>query len=245
MSWNKTSHPYREESGGGVNNYRVAINNWIIVGGLIWFVVWLLSADMTPSQTASTAKPTDVSSLVYAVPMTGTPQRVGGIGFEGTNPIRITPAPTQSQPTPTATVTVQPEQPTPTHPHPPAVVGYSYYNPRLGGVNCLDFRDGLCQSPLADGTRWEAGIDKNTIAVPPEWLSSRGVEFGDRVFVVNPELFGVYVIRDICTGCAGWRWEDGRDRIDFLTSKQQLRWNADVVLHFVDADYPLPFRTSR
>jgi hypothetical protein len=62
------------------------------------------------------------------------------------------------------------------------MVKVSRYNPELGGPNCFDFRDGGCQSPMANGERWEPyfGI---AMACPQEWPFETVVEIDGKEWI--------------------------------------------------------------
>jgi len=47
-------------------------------------------------------------------------------------------------------------------------IRYSYYNPALGGTNCLTFRNGVCVSTMANGQAWKPYMYE-AVACPPEW----------------------------------------------------------------------------
>ena len=235
MQWNQTSHPYRNDTVGGVNSYSVAFFNWVVVGGLIWFVFVMLFSDMTPAQTAATKKPADDAGVVYT-PEDYAREAVAAIQMPEIPPavnvtVEVVP------PTPSAAVSNSDGDNTvPTALNEPYsrigyTVGYSYYNPRLGGVNCFDFDNGSCNSPLADGSRWQDWIDRRgvgVVAVAPEFFDW-GVEFGDEIIVETPaDVAGVYIVKDICSGCSAFYWSDGMYRMDFLSTEQLLPWATQL-----------------
>lgn len=231
MSWNLETHPYRLDKVGGVNSYAVAFNNWLIVGALLWFTGYIMFADMSSGQVEATARPAD-AGIVYT-PEDYAREAIASITMP------TAPAPqvnvTVVIPTPQGADNAEDPQPiySPTDNlnRPAITAGYSYYNPRLGGVNCLDFQGGECRSPLADGDDWRDWIDRGAVAVAPEWLNEWGLGLGDTLLVLAPDIIaGEYVVKDVCSGCSARHWGDGRFRVDFLSTFQHLQWNTDVVM---------------
>lgn len=55
----------------------------------------------------------------------------------------------------------------------------SWYNPALGGPNCFRFVNGYCQSPLANGERWEENFGI-AIACPRSLPFGTVIEFGGK-----------------------------------------------------------------
>lgn len=116
------------------------------------------------------------------------------------------------------------------------VVGYSYYNPDLGGVNCFPgnvLANGGCANVTASGFTWRDYIGK-AVAVAPYWLSVWG--YGSVIRVLHPDvLAGDYTIIDRCAACdkANWIAYDNRDRIDFLDTSQRLVWDYDITFILV------------
>ena len=47
-------------------------------------------------------------------------------------------------------------------------VKMSWYNPALGGPNCLTFVNGKCISRMASGERWQDWLGR-AVACPPSW----------------------------------------------------------------------------
>lgn len=228
MQWSLASHPYRREVVGGVNSYAVALTNWLVVGGMIYGIIWIMSADMTPAQVAETS--TIDGKTIYSVDVTPAPV-FGAIG--GITPQVLTGGLTTPTVTPTPDLDNNNAINGDINPYwRPNIIelGYSYYDPRLGGVNCIDFRDEVCQSPLGNGEAWQDYIyARNTVAMPPDIMSSYGVDYGDVIIVIAPdEIVGSYVVRDICTGCNASNWADNRPRIDFLDVQQRLPWNTNI-----------------
>lgn len=212
---------------GGVNSYAVALTNWLVVGGMIYAIIWIMSADMTPAQVAETS--TIDGKTIYSVDVTPAPVfgSIGGITPQvltgGLTTPTITPTPTP------ANIGVDGDiipywRPTVLE------IGYSYYDPRLGGVNCIYFADGDCKSPLGNGEAWQDYIyERNTVAMSPDIMSVYELNYGDTIIVLSPsEVVGAYVIRDSCSGCNAYYWDDRRPRIDFLDFEQRLPWNADI-----------------
>lgn len=108
-------------------------------------------------------------------------------------------------------------------------VGYSYYNPALGGVNCHSSNwDGKkCADTTASGIKWSDYIGK-AVAVPPSWYCA-GLGYGSILTVLTPSsLAGDYLVIDLCSGCESFYWDDGNFRIDFLDTSQKLTWAYPV-----------------
>ena len=57
---------------------------------------------------------------------------------------------------------------------------YSWYDPRLGGPNCLTFVNGQCISKMASGLHWQdwMGAIPGAVACPREWPFWTEVVFG-------------------------------------------------------------------
>lgn len=58
-------------------------------------------------------------------------------------------------------------------------VKISRYDPTLGGTNCFRWVNGYCQSPMANGERWEDKFGW-AAACSPEWPFGTIFEIGDR-----------------------------------------------------------------
>jgi len=119
-------------------------------------------------------------------------------------------------------------------------VGYSYYNPDLGGVNChVDNWDGVkCADTTASGISWRDYVGR-AVAVPPSWVC-QGLGYGSIVEVLSPDsIRGEYLVVDLCAGCEAYNWEDRTWRIDFLDTGQRLTWAYPVDLRFVSVVPPI------
>lgn len=241
------SHPFRDEVVGGVNSYSLAFTNWLLLGSLMWFTGWILTGDMSGADVERTRK-IPGAGVVYAVPTLENVRAVGGIGY--------TPPPQPSlglDPTPLPSTISPFPSPTPlplTTPHPTYehfareadfdewyTVDYSYYNPALGGVNCLTWVNDECVSPLASGDGWVDRIDTGVVAVPPRWITNGLTALGLQIEILHPpQMRGTYDVLDICGGCdkSYWLHDDGRDRIDILASKQVLAWGDPLIIVFLD-----------
>lgn len=97
---------------------------------------------------------------------------------------------------------------------------YSYYDPRLGGVNCAEFdiSKNECMSFMASGLDWRDywGI---AIACPLEY------PIGTRIYVIKPELISrYYMCLDYCPACT----VDNR-YIDFLDTELRLPWRSEIL----------------
>jgi len=98
---------------------------------------------------------------------------------------------------------------------------YSYYYPPLGGVNCRDFIDGVCQSPMASGDLWEDYLYK-AVACDSQY------PLGTKFLVVAPEeVKGEYICLDRGGGI------EGTDLIDFLDDTQRLPWLDYVYVYIL------------
>jgi hypothetical protein len=118
-------------------------------------------------------------------------------------------------------------------------VGYSYYNPELGGVNCHSANwDGKhCADTTASGIKWSDYIGK-AVAVPPSWYCL-GLGYGSILRVLTPAvLAGDYLVIDLCSGCESSNWDDGNFRMDFLDTSQKLTWAYPVEVVVVFAVQP-------
>lgn len=253
MSWTDKTHPYKQEGeGGGVNNISVALGNILLLGSVVWFLSFLFINDMSNSQVADTT-PSDEQGFAYI--MTPDPDALGdgGINFRGTtNDSR--PSATEeantifvTQPTPISLDDVSEQDVEPLYPpdfmrdlidyvevlDDSFVVYYSYYNPALLGVNCLTVENGKCVSRLGTGEEWSDFIDQNVVAVPPRWFSEGIISMNDTIVIIHPlSVAGHYTVKDNCTGCDKYFWSqyDKFDRIDLLTSRQELAWSTPLTI---------------
>jgi hypothetical protein len=108
-------------------------------------------------------------------------------------------------------------------------VGYSYYNPSLGGVNCHTANwDGVrCADVTSSGIRWSDYMGR-AVALAPSWL--RVIGYGTVLHVSSPApMVGDFTVIDMCCGCEAANWSDNNFRVDFLALKQALQWNYPVV----------------
>lgn len=108
------------------------------------------------------------------------------------------------------------------------VFRYSYYNPKLGGVNCFDWDPaaGDCRSMLADGGDWHTEYGK-VVACAPD------IALGTVVQVTYPDaLKGVWVCRDRGGAIVG-------DLIDFLDIRQRAEWLSPVSATLYPPSTPL------
>ena len=97
------------------------------------------------------------------------------------------------------------------------IVKVSHYNPELGGVNCLTFKNGKCISKLANGEDWEKYITtKNVIACPKE------LPLGTKIKVLGR----VWICKD--RGSKITKTEDGRYWIDMLVRETPITYGAEV-----------------
>ena len=165
-------------------------------------------------------------------------------------PTRRRPASSRSifTPTPTASILLTPT-PLPTFtPTPlPALPNrlrclqwrYSYYYPPLGGVNCANFTDGVCDSPVAFGDPWENWLGKGIAVSPAQYKRWAG----RWVFVYNPNpVRGWWRIVDVCPACSSVP-ASSPHYVDFLMDRQQLDWGELVEACIFDhsADIPPEF----
>lgn len=97
------------------------------------------------------------------------------------------------------------------------VFKYSYYNPKLGGVNCFEWNNELqdCMSTLANGEDWRDKYGK-VVACPPD------IALGTIVEVTYPDaLKGYWICKDRGSAIVN-NW------IDFLDIKQRAEWGESV-----------------
>lgn len=112
-------------------------------------------------------------------------------------------------------------------------VGYSYYDPSLGGINChsANWDGSKCADTTASGIKWSDYMGRG-VAMAPSWLAQLG--YGTVIYVTSPTvLVGYYTVVDICCGCEATNWADGRFRMDFLDVSQKLQWAYPVKFFFV------------
>lgn len=94
---------------------------------------------------------------------------------------------------------------------------YSYYNPKLGGVNCFlwDAVNNDCISPMANGEDWKNNYGV-AVACPPD------IALGTIVVVSYPDAMkGTWICKDRGSAIVG-NW------IDFLDIKQRAQWGESV-----------------
>jgi len=92
----------------------------------------------------------------------------------------------------------------------------SHYDPSLGGINCLNFVNGECVSPMANGEDWKDWIGKNnTIACPIE------LEFGTEIIIEGSK----YTCRDRGGMIV---YENGYFWIDILTKNPKYAYGTVI-----------------
>lgn len=186
----------------------------------VW--LFLIKHGMEQSNQAQAAAQTSVATAMrYLYALTASPTLWGVSGANNRNVSTVTPTlgavftatayPTYT-PYPTYTVVVSPTLEL-------VEFLYSYYDPRLGGVNCLTWDDvgGVCVSPLAVGLPFDQWYGKAVACaeIYPYWTIFR---------VVEPvSIRGDYICLDrYDTVTWGYRY------IDFLDVAQRLPWNVTV-----------------
>lgn len=136
-------------------------------------------------------------------------------------------------PTPSPTVTViASETPnptiTPTMYSVDVVFKYSYYNPKLGGVNCFQWDAVLndCMSMMANGEDWRPNFGK-VVACPPD------IALGTVIEVTYPDaLKGLWTCKDRGSAIVD-RW------IDFLDIAKRYDWGEPVSAKMYPPTVPL------
>ena len=248
LMWRKrslTQHPYLNERPGGGSGVGRALQNWMFIAVMIYFLAPIFSTvGASPSQEEQLLSENEaLQSMVTVIDVT--PVTVGGI-----NVPQPTPYPVQEI-TPTYTVTPEPtftSTPEPTFtPSPTATVdmqsiciprvvdgvqdgdkmtfGYSYYYPDLGFPSCHpdNWNGSTCADTTSSGLSWRAYLDKGGIAVP------YGIPLMSTIIVKSPaDLAGKYLAIDYCPCCA----REGTSELwlDFLSSYQALPWASPVVV---------------
>lgn len=109
-----------------------------------------------------------------------------------------------------------------------AVFRYSYYNPKLGGVNCYqwDSAIGDCVSMMANGEDWHNNYGK-VVACAPE------IALGTVIEVTYPDaLKGLWVCKDRGGAIVG-------DWIDFLDIMKRHDWGGTVSATLYPPTVPL------
>lgn len=105
---------------------------------------------------------------------------------------------------------------------------YSYYNPKLGGINCFTWDASIndCVSPLANGEDYRNNYGVS-LACPPD------IALGT-VFDVQypPELKGRWICKD-----RGGAIVD--DYLDFLDVAQRVPWNSVIAAYVYPPDAPM------
>jgi hypothetical protein len=130
---------------------------------------------------------------------------------------------------PTAQPTAQPSAtPTPAAYSAPMQFRYSYYNPKLGGVNCALWDAALndCMSTLATGEDWRTGYG-SVIACPPDMALGTVLDVQ-----YPPELQGAWTCKDRGGLIVG-------DFLDFLDVAQRVEWQSAVFALVYPPDTPL------
>jgi hypothetical protein len=94
------------------------------------------------------------------------------------------------------------------------IVKVSHYWPDLGGVNCLTFKNGHCQSHMANGQDWEDWVDI-AIACPPELKLGTKIKILGRIW--------------ICKDRGSKRTYDGNAYwVDMLTRQTPIAYGTEV-----------------
>ena len=107
-------------------------------------------------------------------------------------------------------------------------IKYSRYWPPAGGTNCATFVDGQCISRMANGARWESGVD-TACACPPEWPFGTIVELDGQEWV--------------CMDRGGKiRFTEGLTFVDFLTARSAYGYGELVE---VKVTRPVSISTGR
>ena len=217
--------PYANEKVANPSNWPRVIQNYLLIFGLIFGAqnVWRPLLTRLPK----------ANNQTLAFPSGAI---VGDGGMPITAPINPTAQPTDTPIPPTPEVI-----PTPTEVRWSDVtkVGYSYYNPALGGINChsANWDGSACRDTTASGIKWSEYM-YHAVAIPPEWLST--IWYGSTITVISPEILaGRYVVIDICQACSSNIWPDGMSRLDFLDDTQRLPWAYPVEFYLSSVVTPV------
>lgn len=101
---------------------------------------------------------------------------------------------------------------------PTMVFLYSYYNPKLGGINCAEWDDAAqdCRSRLANGEDYHINFGVAVACIPD-------IALGSVIEVIYPEnLAGEWICKDRGGAIVG-------NYIDFLDVAQRYAWSGVVV----------------
>lgn len=180
----------------------------------------ILGDTFTPGPITSTPFPTLAND---AINTPGVVQTYAANVFWATMEAGYTATPTPTI-IPTKTVT-----PTPTEIYSiDFVFTYSYYNPKLGGWNCLLWDDEKqdCMSAMANGEDWRNNYGV-AVACPPD------IALGTVIEVSYPDaLKGKWICKDRGSAITG-KW------IDFLDIKQRAQWGESVSAKLYPPSVPM------
>lgn len=217
-------YPYLREKVGAGSGIRNAFLNWAIIFGFLYLLNPFIRA-MLPDFGSEIVMP-DMVSSGPVVDAGSTLQPIGPIGIVVTVQVSY---PTPSPEAFTATLTPTPDRTG----YPQYTVGYSYYYPDLGGVNCHadNWNGSHCADTTASGLSWRDNLGR-AVAIPPSWVCY-GLGYGSIVEVLSPDTIKAeYLVVDLCAGCESENWDDGQWRLDFLDDRQRLQWAYPVVIRF-------------
>lgn len=195
---------------------------WLGFGiGIIYFWGFMLNRTNEKANENQIARETRIYNLAH-----GTREGTAIGDTVQINPIIIS----TDQPTQTITATLPPT-PSPTGTEIYSVnyiFTYSYYNPKLGGVNCYqwDAAKNDCISMLANGEDWHNQYGK-VVACPPE------IALGTIIEVMYPDaLKGYWTCKDRGSLITG-KW------IDFLDITQRAQWGESVSARLYPPTVPM------
>lgn len=212
-----------------------SVNLPLITSSLLMIVVipvgyvWLLGRTIDRQNQAVNARTTEIANgsyqmfsqmsgtLTAAAPLPPVNPNAGDVSRYLTPQVVIM-ATTETTPTPHATATPY---------HVIMNFRYSYYNPKLGGVNCLYWDVNLsdCTSLLADGERWQDNFGK-VLACPPD--IALGTVFD---ILAPPELAHIWTCKDRGGAIVG-------DMLDFLDVAQRVQWLSVVTANVYPPETP-------
>jgi hypothetical protein len=109
-------------------------------------------------------------------------------------------------------------------------IGYSYYFPPLGGINCAvqNWHDNYCDDVTASGLRWTEYIGKG-VAVPVQWRDEIPLLSVVRV-LDNVIMQGDYLVLDYCGDCIK---KEGHVYFDFLDNRPRLNWTVPLLVQLI------------
>lgn len=109
-------------------------------------------------------------------------------------------------------------------------VGYSYYFPPIGGINCHpdNWVDNYCLDITASGLRWSEYIGRG-VAIPIQWADDIPLLSVLRV-LDNVIMAGDYVVLDYCGDCIK---SEGHVYLDFLDNRPRLNWTVPLLIEIV------------